>query len=73
MDRQDVILYRERLSAGEVLDTEELKGCSPEERLRRLAACMRLAQGLNVFGKSDDDAETDAVRERWAKLRAARP
>lgn len=65
MNTQQVRQFRERWQAVAAVERAERQAASMEQRWRQLNAIVRLAMGLQVTPKPDEDP----VYQRWADLR----
>ena len=69
LSREEAHAYIRKYRLINEIEERELKDLSLAERLRQIAAAMRLGASLGFTSPSDRDVEF--VRERWAKLRRA--
>lgn len=60
--------FRERWQAVAAIEAEEQRATSVSLRWQQLNAIFRLAQGLGLL-PVEDDAQVEAVRCRWVKLK----
>lgn len=70
VDKQQALAFKARWAAANEAELAELRATSPEQKARQLAALMASARGLG-WGEAPQ-AEVEAVRERWRRLRQAR-
>jgi len=61
--------FRERWQAVAAIEAEEQRTASIALRWQQTNAIFRLAAGLGLPRGEKDDAETEAVRRRWALLK----
>ena len=69
LPREEALSYVRRYRLINEIGEQELKELSLIERLRQIAAAMRLGVSLGFASRSDKDA--DIVRKRWEELRRA--
>jgi hypothetical protein len=67
MDREQARAYVERWKLVNETEIRELRETSVETKFRQLAALMESALALGWT--TTDEAEVEAVRERWNRLR----
>ena len=68
MDPQQAREYRARWQAVAAIEEEEQKASSVQSRWQQLNAILRLAAALRLDMAQPDEEE--AVRARWARLKA---
>jgi hypothetical protein len=68
MNRQQAKEFRARWQAVKAIEVEEQKTASIASRFRQMDAVFKMGMGLGLL-RTEDDAEIEAVRRRWVKLK----
>jgi hypothetical protein len=68
MNRQQAREFRERWRAVEAVEAKEQRTTPITLRWQQTNAIFQMAGGLGLL-RTEDDAETEAVRRRWAMLK----
>jgi hypothetical protein len=68
MNRQQAKEFRARWQAVKAVEVEEQRAASIALRFQQMNAIFRIGMGLGIL-RTEDDAETEAVRRRWVKLK----
>jgi hypothetical protein len=68
--KEELIAYRERWKLVEAVEIAELRATTPAQRLRQLEELIGFARWLRL---ERHEGDLTAVRDRWARLRAAQP
>jgi hypothetical protein len=68
VNRQQAKEFRERWQAVAAVEAEEQRAASIALRWQQTNAIFQMAAGLGLL-RTEDDAETEAVRRRWAMLK----
>ncbi len=71
MDRPQIQKWREGWMRVAGVERSEQRRTTPLQRLRQLAALMRMARASGMPATYTED-EIRSVRQRWAKLRAVK-
>jgi hypothetical protein len=71
MDERVVREFRERYQAVAIIEAQEQKASTIDLRWQQLNALLRLAMGLGL-SLAETDNSVELIRQRWAKLKAAR-
>jgi hypothetical protein len=61
--------YQDRWKAVANVEKIEQQQTSVAQRWRKLNALVRMAAGLGLLQKEDDDTQISEVRERWNRLK----
>lgn len=61
--------YQDRWKAVEAIEAVEQRQISVAQRWRKLNSLVRMAAGLGLLRKEDDDAQVSMVRNRWNLLK----
>ena len=69
MDKSMLTAYQDRWKAVAAIEAAEQRQISVAQRWRKLNSLVRMAAGLGLLRKGDDDAQVSAVRERWNLLK----
>jgi hypothetical protein len=68
MNRRQAKGFRARWQAVKDIEAEEQKTASIASRLQQMNAVFKIGMGLGLL-RTEDDAEIEAVRRRWVKLK----
>jgi hypothetical protein len=71
MDLNESMLtaYQDRWKAVADIEKIEQQQASVAQRWRKLNALVRMAAGLGLLQKEDDDTQISDVRDRWNRLK----
>jgi hypothetical protein len=68
MDKSMLTAYQDRWKLVAEIEVAEQRQTSVAQRWQKLNALVRMAAGLGILQK-DNDAQIQAVRQRWALLK----
>jgi hypothetical protein len=68
MNSQQAREFRARWQAVRAIETEEQKSASIALRCQQMNAVFKMGLGLGLL-RTEDNAEIEAVRRRWVKLK----
>ena len=69
MDKSVLTAYQDRWKAVAEIEIVEQRQASMAQRWRKLNSLVRMAAGLGLLRKEDDDAQVSIVRNRWNLLK----
>lgn len=69
MDKSVLMAYQDRWKAVVEIEAAEQRQTSIAQRWRKLNALVRMAAGLGLLQKADDDTQISDVRVRWNHLK----
>jgi hypothetical protein len=68
MNRQQAEEFRARWQPVKAVEVEEQRTASITSRFQQMNAVFKMGIGLGLL-RTEDDAEIEAVRRRWARLK----
>ena len=69
LDKSVLTAYQNQWQAVAEVEVVEQRQASMAQRWRKLNSLVRMAAGLGLLRKGDDDAQVSAVRDRWNLLK----
>ncbi len=69
MDKSMLTAYQDRWQVVAEVEVAEQREMSTAQRWRKLNSLIRMAAGLGLLRKDDDDAQISVVRNRWNHLK----
>jgi len=69
LNKSMLIAYQDRWKAVADVEAEEQRQTSVAQRWRKLNALVRIAAGLGLQRREDDEAQVAVVRDRWNRLK----
>jgi hypothetical protein len=68
MNRQQAREFRARWQSVKAVEIEEQRTASITSRFQQMNAVFKMGMGLGLL-RTEDDAEINAVRRRWVRLK----